>query len=115
MSRRTHPAIEPCLARPAKEPAAGDGWIHEIKHDGLRIMARRDARGRIPRPRSVIRPPGEAGNKLLNPDRGDVQLWHVRGKIGISFVRADDEGTRLGDNKISTGHPGIGSENQWAI
>jgi bifunctional non-homologous end joining protein LigD len=45
MSRRTHPAIEPCLPRPAKEPAAGDGWIHEIKHDGLRIMARRDARG----------------------------------------------------------------------
>jgi bifunctional non-homologous end joining protein LigD len=33
------------LPRPAKEPPAGPGWIHEIKHDGFRIMARRDANG----------------------------------------------------------------------
>jgi hypothetical protein len=26
-------------------PPSGPGWIHEIKHDGFRIMARRDARG----------------------------------------------------------------------
>ena len=31
-----------CLPRPAKEPPAGAGWIHEIKHDGFRILARRD-------------------------------------------------------------------------
>ena len=37
--------LEPCLPRPAKEPPAGPGWIHEIKHDGFRIIARRDARG----------------------------------------------------------------------
>ena len=37
--------IEPCLPRPAKEPPAGPGWIHEIKHDGFRILARRDTRG----------------------------------------------------------------------
>ena len=35
--------LEPCLPRPAKEPPAGPGWIHEIKHDGFRILARRDA------------------------------------------------------------------------
>jgi hypothetical protein len=39
---RTCPSIEPCLPRPAKEPPIGAGWIHEIKHDGFRIMARRD-------------------------------------------------------------------------
>jgi bifunctional non-homologous end joining protein LigD len=41
--RCPHPAavIEPCLPRPAKQPPAGRGWIHEIKHDGFRIMARR--------------------------------------------------------------------------
>jgi bifunctional non-homologous end joining protein LigD len=33
---------EPCLPRPAKSPPAGPDWIHEIKHDGFRIMARRD-------------------------------------------------------------------------
>jgi bifunctional non-homologous end joining protein LigD len=35
--------IEPCLPSPAKKPPAGSDWIHEIKHDGFRIMARRDA------------------------------------------------------------------------
>jgi bifunctional non-homologous end joining protein LigD len=38
--------IEPCLPRPAKQPPTGGGWIHEIKHDGFRIMARR-ADGRV--------------------------------------------------------------------
>ena len=37
--------IEPCLPSPVKAPAAGPGWIHEIKHDGFRIMARRDGAG----------------------------------------------------------------------
>jgi bifunctional non-homologous end joining protein LigD len=34
--------FEPCLPRPAKQPPAGKDWIHEIKHDGFRIMAWRD-------------------------------------------------------------------------
>ena len=37
--------IEPCLPSPGKRPPAGPGWIHEIKHDGFRIMARRDGAG----------------------------------------------------------------------
>jgi bifunctional non-homologous end joining protein LigD len=37
-------SIAPCLPRPAKEPPAGPGWVHEIKHDGFRILARRDAK-----------------------------------------------------------------------
>ena len=37
--------IEPCLPRPADRPPAGRDWLHEIKHDGFRIMARRDAAG----------------------------------------------------------------------
>ena len=37
--------FEPCLPRPAKRPPAGPGWIHEIKHDGFRIIAHRDAGG----------------------------------------------------------------------
>jgi ATP-dependent DNA ligase len=31
-----------CLPKPAKAPPAGTGWIHEIKHDGFRILARLD-------------------------------------------------------------------------
>jgi bifunctional non-homologous end joining protein LigD len=37
--------IEPCLPSPAKVPPSGPDWIHEIKHDGFRIMARRDVAG----------------------------------------------------------------------
>jgi ATP-dependent DNA ligase len=38
--RRPSP-FEPCLPRPADEPPTGPGWIHEIKHDGFRILAHR--------------------------------------------------------------------------
>jgi bifunctional non-homologous end joining protein LigD len=37
--------IESCLPSPAPQPPAGPDWIHEIKHDGFRLMARRDAAG----------------------------------------------------------------------
>ena len=37
--------FEPCLPRPAKQPPAGPGWIHEIKHDVFRIVAHRDTGG----------------------------------------------------------------------
>jgi bifunctional non-homologous end joining protein LigD len=36
---------EPCLPRLAKEPPAGPGWIHEIKHDAFRILAELNAGG----------------------------------------------------------------------
>jgi hypothetical protein len=37
--------IEPRLPSPAKVPPSGAGWIHEIKHDGFRILARRGPGG----------------------------------------------------------------------
>jgi ATP-dependent DNA ligase len=37
--------IDPCLPSPAKAPPSGPDWLHEIKHDGFRIMARRDTKG----------------------------------------------------------------------
>ena len=44
-TRGTSGHIEPCLPSPAERPPSGEGWIHEIKHDGFRIMARRDGAG----------------------------------------------------------------------
>jgi bifunctional non-homologous end joining protein LigD len=41
-TRRSVGFIQPCLPSPAERPPSGDGWIHEIKHDGFRIMARCD-------------------------------------------------------------------------
>jgi ATP-dependent DNA ligase len=48
LRERTRPGlglIEPCLPSPAKWPPAGPNWLHEIKHDGFRIMARRGSAG----------------------------------------------------------------------
>jgi ATP-dependent DNA ligase len=44
---RTHPRghIKPCLPSPAERPPPGPDWLHEIKHDGFRILARKDAAG----------------------------------------------------------------------
>jgi bifunctional non-homologous end joining protein LigD len=41
---RSAPAgfIEPCQPSRADKPPAGSNWIHEIKHDGYRLMAWRD-------------------------------------------------------------------------
>src|SRR5215471_2141520 len=46
-SPRTAPSgfIQPCLPSPADRPPSGPGWIHEVKHDGFRMMVRRDAAG----------------------------------------------------------------------
>ena len=37
--------IEPCLPSAADRPPSGSNWIHEIKHDGYRLMARHDPVG----------------------------------------------------------------------
>jgi bifunctional non-homologous end joining protein LigD len=36
---------EPCLPSAVEQPPAGSDWIHEIKHDGFRLLARRGAAG----------------------------------------------------------------------
>jgi bifunctional non-homologous end joining protein LigD len=43
--RRTSGFIEPCLPSTADRPPSGSGWLHEIKHDGFRLIAHRDAAG----------------------------------------------------------------------
>src|SRR4051812_12544542 len=37
--------IERCLPSPADKPLSDANWIHKIKHDGFRLMARRDPVG----------------------------------------------------------------------
>jgi ATP-dependent DNA ligase len=34
--------IQPCLGVDSDKVPAGDGWIHEIKHDGYRMQVRKD-------------------------------------------------------------------------
>jgi len=44
-SRRPVGHIPPCLPSRAERPPSGPEWLHEIKHDGFRILARRDSAG----------------------------------------------------------------------
>jgi ATP-dependent DNA ligase len=43
-AERSTPPFDPCLPRSAKQPPTGPGWLHEIKHDGFRILAYRQGR-----------------------------------------------------------------------
>jgi bifunctional non-homologous end joining protein LigD len=43
-AEKSLPRFEPSLPRVADKPPVGPGWIHEIKHDGFRILAHRQGR-----------------------------------------------------------------------
>jgi ATP-dependent DNA ligase len=34
--------VPPCLPTKAPHPPIGEAWLHEIKHDGFRVIARKD-------------------------------------------------------------------------
>jgi bifunctional non-homologous end joining protein LigD len=34
--------IQPCISTRAVKPPSGPDWVHEIKHDGYRLIVRRD-------------------------------------------------------------------------
>src|SRR6476646_1577882 len=40
--RRPSGFIEPCQPSKVALPPSGPSWVHEIKHDGYRLMVRRD-------------------------------------------------------------------------
>jgi ATP-dependent DNA ligase len=41
-SRRPAGFIEPCLPTKSEHPRNGPRWVHEVKHDGYRLMVRRN-------------------------------------------------------------------------
>jgi bifunctional non-homologous end joining protein LigD len=65
MLQRALPAgfISPCLPTKATTLPSGRLWLHEIKHDGFRVIARKDGEplARATHPRS-----GEEGSEHLN-------------------------------------------------
>jgi bifunctional non-homologous end joining protein LigD len=50
--------VPPCLPMKARKPPSGALWLHEIKHDGFRVIARKDG----PRVKLYSRP----GNDLTD-------------------------------------------------
>ena len=41
-SARPSGFVEPCRPSKATRPPSGPQWVHEIKHDGFRLMVRRE-------------------------------------------------------------------------
>jgi ATP dependent DNA ligase domain len=71
MLQRTLPAgfIAPCLPTKTDKLPSGSQWLHEIKHDGFRIIARKDG----PRVRLYSRP----GNDLTHRFPRSSRRWHA--------------------------------------
>jgi ATP-dependent DNA ligase len=42
---RTDGFVDPCIPTVAAKPPVGHDWVHEIKHDGYRLIVRRDGAG----------------------------------------------------------------------
>ena len=87
--------IEPCLSSPADKPPSGSNWIHEIKHDGYRLMARQDP----------VRTPGVP--VCLGPDGAErdgpaARANRVRKATLASMLRNSRPGVRLNEHM---GHP----------
>ena len=90
MLRRTLPVgfIAPCLPTKAETLPSGGLWLHEIKHDGFRIIALKDG----PRVKLYSRP----GNDLTRRFPSIVEaLARLRSRSCIidgEAVACDDEG-----------------------
>ena len=66
--------IEPCISTAARVPPSGPGWLHEIKHDGFRIIACKDG----PRVRLYSR----VGNDLTDRFPLIVEASGLRSRFG---------------------------------
>jgi bifunctional non-homologous end joining protein LigD len=42
MLPRRNGFVDPCIPSRAAKPPAGPDWVHEVKHDGYRLIVRRD-------------------------------------------------------------------------
>src|SRR5262249_41105268 len=95
MLQRTLPAgfIAPCLPTKTDKLPSGSLWLHEIKHDGFRIIARKDG----PRVRLYSRP----GNDLTHRFPLIVEtLARLRSRSCIidgEAVASDDNGVASSD------------------
>jgi bifunctional non-homologous end joining protein LigD len=77
--------IEPCLPSSGEHPPTASEWVHEIKHDGYRLIARR----------------GPIGIRLLtrNGIVGAMNRLKVRScLIDGETVAVDDHGRRVFDD-----------------
>jgi hypothetical protein len=79
MSQRTLPAgfIAPCLPTKTNKLPSGSQWLHEIKHDGFRVIARKDGR--------------DCGAIVV---RATISPVASRGTVGVPVSEHDDADSR---------------------
>jgi bifunctional non-homologous end joining protein LigD len=110
--------IEPCIPTQVSKPPVGPHWIHEIKHDGYRLIARkRDGRVRLftrrgfdwteryPRirdwrPRPLEERKAKLDKLLANARTGIQYSEHLEGDGAAIFAHA----CRLGAEGIVSKH-----------
>ena len=80
-----HPSgfIEPCLPSKVARPPSGPLWVHEIKHDGYRLMVRRDGghRGGTKK-----KPPLKVGKRWLIPSIREHRPEPIRCSLQNYFM-----------------------------
>jgi bifunctional non-homologous end joining protein LigD len=90
MLQRTLPAgfIAPCLPTKTDKLPSGDPWLHEIKHDGFRIIARKDG-GRV---QLYSRPGNDMTRRFLLIAEALARLRSRSCIIDGEAVACDDDG-----------------------
>ena len=83
--------IPPCLPTKAQQPPAGEAWLHEIKHDGFRVIARKDG----PRVRLYSRP----GNDLT---QRFPLIVEALARLRSLSCTIDGEAVACGDDGVSS-------------
>src|SRR6516225_9559714 len=93
MSSRALPAgfIAPCLPTSAPEPPSGEGWLHEIKHDGFRVIARKSDKD--------VRLYSRSGNDLT--DRFPL-IVEALARLGPRSCIIDGEAVIYGEDGIAS-------------
>src|SRR6516164_850557 len=93
MSLRALPAgfIAPCLPTSAPEPPSGEGWLHEIKHDGFRVIARKSDKD--------VRLYSRSGNDLT--DRFPL-IVEALARLGPRSCIIDGEAVIYGEDGIAS-------------
>jgi ATP-dependent DNA ligase len=93
MLQRTLPAgfIAPCLPSKTDKLPSGSQWLHEIKHDGFRIIARKNG----PQVRLYSRP----GNDLTHRFPLIVETF---ARLRSRYCIIDGEAAACGDNGVAS-------------
>ena len=72
--------IDPCQPSTASKPPSGRGWLHEIKHDGYRLMAKRSDK----RVRLYTRNGNDWSELFPAVERLDISSCLIDGEVVVS-------------------------------